>query len=57
MKPEDLIDINLKRKNAILFLLNNPSLPSNVIDLCLVYIDALADEKNLIITALEKSNS
>jgi hypothetical protein len=53
MELEDIIEVNLKRKNAIQFLLNNPGLPSNVIDLCLVYIDALADEKDLIIAALE----
>jgi hypothetical protein len=53
MKLETIRDINLKRKNAISFLLNNPGLPSNIIDLCLIYIDALANEKDLMITLQE----
>lgn len=53
MKLETIREINLRRKTVISFLLNNPGLPSNVIDLCLIYIDALANERDLMITLQE----
>ena len=49
METNLILNITLKRKKIISFLLNTPNLPSNIINLCLGCIDALAVERDLLI--------
>ena len=56
MKTETIWDIGIKRKNAISFLLYNPGMPSDIINLCLDYIDALANEQDILIRQHETAS-